>query len=81
MDFDLERPSLNGVRLGDPLNAVSFLCPVEDQEGLKRNEFEYLSLGLCICVHNKQNKIDQFEIINHDDLFPHFHPYSGILRH
>lgn len=40
LDFDLEQGSLNGVRLGDPLEGVSFLGPVEDRKGLITNENE-----------------------------------------
>lgn len=81
LDFDLEQPALNGVRLGDPLNAVSFLGPVEDQAGLQHNVLEYVSLGLYICFDNEQTEIDQFEIVKTDDLLPKFHSYAGILRY
>lgn len=77
LEFDLEQGSLNGVRLGDPLEAVSFLGPIEDRKGLPLAEYGYYSLGLRVCCHNDENIIDTFEIVQDDDFAPQYLSYSG----
>ncbi len=62
LEFDLASATLNGVKPGSPLEAVSFLGPVEDRSGLKNGWCNYPSLGLCI-VFLDDSTIQQFEII------------------
>lgn len=78
LDFDLERAKLNGVGLGDPLETLSFLGPLEDR-GLFRNieEYGYFSLGLVVGCHNDERAIDCFEIVRSDRLSPRYRPYAG----
>ncbi len=78
LDFDLELGSLNGVRLGDPLEAISFLGPVEDLRQLQDREYSYSSLGLSIGCD--ECMVDSFEIVQHDYYSPLFGPYSGQLH-
>lgn len=79
--FDLEAGSLNGVRLGDSLEAVSFLGPVEDRSGLKYQEYNYFSLGLCVCCGDDENTIDGFDVIQKDRWSPQERPYPGQFRY
>lgn len=62
LECDLASATLNGVKPGSPLEAVSFLGPVEDRSGLKNGWCNYPSLGLCI-VFLDDSTIQQFEII------------------
>lgn len=62
LEFDLASATLNGVKPGCPLEAVSFLGPVEDRRELKSGLCNYPSLGLCIVVLD-DSTIYQFEII------------------
>lgn len=75
LDFDLEQGSLNGVRLGDPLEAVSFLGPIEDKRGLTLEEYGYCSLGLRVCCH--ENAIEAFEIVQDDDFLSEYLSFTG----
>ena len=41
LTFDLKGGKLNDVGIGEPLNRLSFLGPVEDRSGLKTGEYRF----------------------------------------
>ena len=77
LSFDLQDGSLNGDRLGEPLEKMSFLGPVEDRQGLRTGEYKYYSLGLCVDCCNDENTIDSFEIVRKDPWEPKYEPFPG----
>ena len=77
LECDVMQGVLNGVRLGDPLDDLRFLGPIEDRSGLKTQEYRYFSLGLSIGCYNSENIIDCFELIVKDADCPKYHPYAG----
>jgi hypothetical protein len=81
LDFDLEQKSLNGVRLGGPLERLSFLGSIEDRTGLRSQELRYPSLGLRVYCYNDENVIDCFEIVQRDPWSPQVRPFPGLFHY
>ena len=77
LTFDLECGKLNSIGLGERLDRISLLGPVEDQDGLKSSEYRYLSLGLSVDCDNKENTIEGFSIIQKDRCLPQYRPFPG----
>jgi len=76
LEVDLERGALNGVRLTEPADRLSFLGPVEDRAGLKADEFRYDSLGLSV-GYDQEKAIDCFQFIQKDPACPQGRPFPG----
>ena len=81
LEFDLEQGSLNGVRLGETLDRLASLGPVEDRSGLQHRAFGYFSLGLGVGCESDENLIESFDIIQKDPLAPEFRPYPGSVHY
>jgi hypothetical protein len=81
LSFDLACGELNGVGLGQPLDLLSFLGPVEDRRGLSTGEYRYGSLGLSVGCHNEARIIDCFDIVQKDPYSPQYRPFSGSCHH
>jgi hypothetical protein len=76
LTFDLDSGRLNGVGLGERLDRLSCLGPVEDRSGLP-SEYRYFSLGLSVDCYNKEDAIDSLEIIQKDQDVPQYCPFPG----
>jgi len=76
LTFDLERGTLNGVGLGDSLDRLSFLGPVEDRTGLRSGEYRYFSLGLFVGCNEGQ--IADYYIVQRDRFAPQYRPFAGV---
>ena len=81
LTFDLEGGKLNDVGIGESLNRLSFLGPIEDRSGLTLGEYRFFSLGLSIDCYNEQDTIDCFEIVQKDQDMPEHQPFAGVCRY
>jgi len=79
LTFDLEESSLNSVRLGEPVNKLSFLGPVEDEKALAKWELSYPSLGLEIRFGEKSRCIVDYRIVENDPLAVQFRRFCGTV--
>lgn len=61
VDFDLEPPSLLGVKLGEPLEKLFRLGPAENKETAHQGELRYFSRGVAIEI--VKGKCDAFFIV------------------
>lgn len=77
LDFDLEHATLNGVRLRDNRDGLSFLGPVEDRAALACRDLGYSSLGLLIGCSDKDNTVDCFLLVQRDPCCPEYQPFPG----
>lgn len=77
LDFNIESGAINGVKLSEPLERLSFLGPVEDQRGLSGAEYRYFSLGLSVSCCSRAGAISAFELVEKDPFEPRYLSYSG----
>jgi hypothetical protein len=75
--FDLDQASLNGVRIDDPLDRLSFLGPDEDRKAYKDGELLYPSKGLDISFSDESQKIVSYRIVGNDPLKQHYLSFRG----
>jgi len=66
--FDLEAESLNGVRLGDSIQNLSFLARSENRKSPKHGQLGYFSLGLEIDFDENTHVIQAFHLVHRDDM-------------
>jgi len=81
LTFDLDCGELNGVGLGQRLDRLSFLGPIEDREGLRAGEYRYCSFGLSVGCYNDAQIIDCFDIVQKDRYLPQYRPFSDICHY
>jgi len=77
LEFDLELGILNGVKLGEPLNKLFDLGPIDDLSWLQNQDFGWFALGLRVSCWFDDNLIEGFEIVLNDPLMPQFRPFPG----
>lgn len=78
LTFDLQTASLNSIGLGQRIERLSFLGPVEDRSALRQLVYDYYSLGLAI-EHDEQGTIRSFTILSRDPDDPKYQPFPGVL--
>ena len=79
LTFDLDRAELNGVRLGERLDRLSFLGPAEDRALAREGELCYHSLGLC--VELEDDMITNYRIIWRDPYEEKYEPFPGSVEY
>lgn len=77
--FDLDNASINSVKLGQPLDRLSFLGPDVDRKSFRSGELLYLSRGLAIQFDPQSHSIRGFRIIQSDPHDDRFRPFSGVV--
>ncbi len=75
LEFDCDTSRLNGVAVGDRLVEIEFLGPDESGEKRKVTHLQYRSLGLAVPIHRQ--KIDGWDFIFSDPLFPGYESFAG----
>jgi hypothetical protein len=80
LTFDLECGKLNWVGLGERLDRLSFLGPVEDRSGLRQGEHRYFSLGLSVDCRSNDDTVDEFELVQKDEYVPRYRPFPGAVQ-
>jgi hypothetical protein len=74
--FNLDEATLNGRRIGQPLESVSFLGPDEDRKGYRECELRYHSLGVCVeCL--PADEIRGFHVVYRDPDAKKYDPFGG----
>jgi hypothetical protein len=80
--FDLDNASINGVRLGEPLDRARFLGPDEDRRAFRGGELLYFSKGLAVSFSLRSQALVAYRIVQSDPLEPRFQPFRGtVLSH
>jgi len=77
LTFDLDGPTLNGVRLGAPLDRLSFLGPDEGRSGFRDGELRYRSRGLSVRFSLRTRTVVEYRIAHHDPLDAEFQSFRG----
>ncbi|MGI5860665.1 MAG: hypothetical protein ACOX6T_01260 [Myxococcales bacterium] len=75
LEFDAQRHTLNGVRLGDPVERLRGLGPVEDWRALRVGDLVYASRGLRLGV--SEGLLDSFSLIWSSPYEPGFRSFPG----
>lgn len=81
LTFDLDKCSLNGNALGQPLESLSFLGRDEGRTSLGNDEFChcYYSLGLCVECLGTELTIASYHIVFRDPEEQKYRPFSGCV--
>jgi hypothetical protein len=77
--FSLDDASLNGVKVGEPLNRLTFLGPDEDRKGFRNNELSYFTKGLQIRFNDTTQRIVEFRVVSFDRWEPRFRAFDGAV--
>ena len=80
LSFDLDCGKLNGVGLGERLDRLSLLGPVEGRSGICQGEFRYFSVGLSVNCRNNEDMVDEYEIVQKDENVPQYRPFPGAVQ-
>lgn len=77
LEFEMEPPSLLGVKLGEPLEKLFRLGPAENKESAHQGELRYYSRGVAIEVD--KGKCDAFFVVFSQG-FEGFAAFHGTVR-
>jgi len=75
--LDLDTGSLNGNKLGQRLEDLSFLGPDENRDSFRYGEFCYYSLGLCVQCYGSEYTIESYGIVFRDPEEQKYQPFGG----
>lgn len=79
LEFDFTTHALCGVRLGEPIDRLSRLGPVEDPRAVDQGELCYYSKGLLVEV--TEGRISGFLLFWADEQLDQFEPFAGRCVH
>jgi hypothetical protein len=77
--FNLDEASVNGIRLGQPLESLSFLGKDESRKSFRAGELLYFTKGLSIGFSQKTHRITWFQVVQNDPFDPRFQSFSGVV--
>lgn len=77
--FDLDEASLSGVRLGQPLDSLSFLGLDEVSKSFRDGQLLYPSQGLAVRFSLESQCVVEYRIVQSDPLDQRFQPFRGVV--
>lgn len=75
--FNLNDGSLNNVKIGQPLDYLSFLGPSEALASYSDCEFRYYSLGVCVECNRNDYTISGYHVVYRDRADENHTPFGG----